>query len=272
MPAQPVPSGHRLTLVRLRDLRERIMPPRVIEALTVSRHRENMHLPSITQDRLRELENNPRHEPYYDEALALSRILMLPGIVPLITPGSLYEMVDVFGPLLEGDMEHFRNGVRLPLRIACRITVALGLDDPIELESLAIHRQIWSVIEGNERLAAPGECPWCREVVRSPDGKPLAHLPTCIADVVWASRSKAPYLTANVPRPMTPRSRGDSRLARGLKAVRLSKGVLAKRLAADLGMTPNYVSRLECLRDPLTNENADRIAELLGCSREDLFK
>lgn len=232
-----------------------------VEAITAAAGRI---IPTQRQD---ELENGPkRAEPWYDEAVDLSRILLLPGIMPMITPAHISSCTILFGQPLATDIDFLRAGIRLPLSMACRITVELGLDDPIELEQHPRFQQIWSTIERNERSAGVDECPWCL-------GYAGLHLPTCLPENLWASREVAPYLTANMPRPQpaSKRTRGTARKAGGLKALRVAKGITQIKLANDIDMNANYYSRIERGDLALTTKNAEKIAQLLGCPVDALY-
>src|SRR5262245_27771200 len=81
----------------------------------------------ITIERLKQLENGPvRAEPWFDEACDLARILLLPGITPMmwdpivavgrsnsIMSGDLTQFV--LGPSEPNEVELLRRGVRMPL-------------------------------------------------------------------------------------------------------------------------------------------------------------
>lgn len=255
-----------ITLPLLRQARQDAgLTPRNIVTITEAKRTRNPQVDVITMDRLKQLENLPRHEPTYAEARDLARLLLLPGIIPLVTPAGIFSIVPVIGPLRIDDIYNWRLSDTVPLSVACRIAVALGLDDPMELEHMPIHSQLWETLERNERGASVDECPWCL-------GAAGHHLPTCLPSVVWAPRDpNAIFSTATFPVPGRPSTRGDSRRAHGLKVCRIRKGVTAKQLAHDVGKHPNYISRLENLDRPLTQQLAERIAPLLGVTVEALY-
>lgn len=258
-------SDYILSLQHLRELRMSAgLTPKNIVAISESKRSRNPTADIITIERLRTLENLPRHEPTYAEARDLSRILLLPGIVPLITPTNLYAMDAVLGPLQETDFDLWRMSDLVPLSVACRVTVALGLDDPIELEHLSIHEQAWAILEQNERGASPGACPWCLGVRGH-------HTSKCLPAALWAPRGHKTIMTSDIPAPARPRTRGNSRFAHGLKLCRTARGIKQQQLAADVGVHPNYLSRMEQLDRPLTRELAERIAARLGCTVEALY-
>jgi len=234
---------------------------RNIESITTAAGRP------ITIDRQRELETGPiRAEPWFDEAADLSRILLLPGILPLLDEqGSASGNLTLYdlGTPFPDEVDLFKRGVRLPLSMACRLAVKFGLDDPIHLERHPLHVQIWSTLEQGERLGGPPICPWCLG-----EG---GHLPTCLPDNLWSPLSTEPYATATAPRPLRPGTKGTGRLAFGLKRHRKATGITQDKLAGDVGMHPNYLARIEQLRNNLTEAHAITIARILGCTVEDLF-
>lgn len=242
--------------------------------ITTAAHRK--HGP-ITIERLRELENGPiRAEPWLDEAVDLARILLLPGVVSMMWHGKAG--IDTHSRITSGDLTHFDlghempdevdlllAGVRLPLSMACRLAVRFGLDDPIHLEQLPVHQQIWATLERNERGAGLGECPWCRSAQGAP------HLPTCLPANIWSARSTAPYATATAPQPAKPGGRGLARMAKGLKDARKASRLTQAQVASSVGVHPNYLARIEQLKHPLSDAHAINIARILGCSVKDLF-
>lgn len=259
-------SEYLTTLVCLRDHRRLAdLTSRNIEAITSAANVRDPRNPVITVERLRQLENLPRHEPTYAEARTLARLLLLPGIAPLLSIGGIHAMTSVFGEPDPFDFGHFTTSDNVPLSIACRLAVSLGLDDPIELDILPIHTQLWATISQNERAAGPGECPWCR-------GSGGQHLPTCLPEAIWSPRNSSPYGTAAFPRPARPRTRGDSHMAFGLKVLRAAKCVTQSQLASDVKINANYLSRIERLESKLTQGNAEKIAARLGVPVERIFE
>jgi transcriptional regulator with XRE-family HTH domain len=113
-------------------------------------------LTDIDPQRLKSLELRTA-EPWFDEAVVLSRILRTP-ISTLITSGSLTS--SDYGPAHERDTALWRTGARSPLSLACRVAEAFGLDDPAELTQGALARQVWEIIGANDRHPEyAGVCP-----------------------------------------------------------------------------------------------------------------
>lgn len=259
-------SDYLTTLVLLRDHRRQAdLTSRNIETITGAANIANPRSPVITVDRLKQLENLPRHEPTYAEARLLTRILGLSTITSLMTVGTLHTMTNAFGTDDPSDLDWFRMSADVPLSIACRLTVHLGLDDPLELDSLPIHAQLWDILASGERGSTPGICPWCLNPSDT-------HRPTCLPQALWSPRSVAPYSTALFPRPARPRTRGDSHLAYGLKVVRAARGVTQQSLASEIGRNANYFSRIERLELKLTQANAEKIALKLNVPVERIFE
>lgn len=270
-------SEYLTTLNLLRDTRKAAgLNHKMIEAITSAAHVLDPKTPAITVTRLRQLENLPRHEPTYAEARTLARIMALKTIGQLISTSGIYVMAHVFGRPSVDDLATFLTSSEVPLSIACRLTIQLGLDDPLELDSLPIHAQVWDILARGERGAGPGECPWClaQTAPRFPGDPALLsdHLPTCLPAALWAPRERSLYLTAAFPHAAKPRTRGDSGRAHGLKHLRIAKGITQQNLASDVGLHPNYISRIEVLERPLTQANAIKIAAKLGVSPEKLFE
>ncbi len=231
----------------------------------------------ISEARQQALETGPRlSEPLFWEARDLSRILLLPGIMPLVSHVALCECAALFGPSQVDDVAFLKSGAldNLPLGVACRIALQFGLDDPIQLEQPALHVELWSSLGANERGADPGQCPWC--LARTYDDTGLLgepHLPTCLPHNLWGARSRAPYLISSIPEPATPRPRGVARTAsESLKRLRQERHMTQAQLASASELHSNYYSRLERGDVPLTETNAGKIAHALGCRTEELFR
>jgi DNA-binding XRE family transcriptional regulator len=272
---------YRITLPLLKTYRSRILTHRTIEDITTARAARDPHAPALTAERLKQLENQPQHEPWYDEARDLARLLLLDRITPLITPGHIGDLSHILGPLQDTDMQALREGWRLPLSVACRITLALGLDDPIQLEQDQHLVEAWVMMASNERGAGPGECPWCLAHTSPVTNDLPAHLfepvalephkSTCFVNGMLAARSTAPYLAAGAPVPAGPRTRGDARKAGGIKNLRKAKSVTQRKLAEDIGVHWNYYSRIERGEMPMTVQLAEKAARKLGCTVADIF-
>lgn len=212
------------------------------------------------------------HEPYLDEAVRLHRCLGTAGVYELMTSGDLTLSAMNLGVPLPDDVDMLRAGVRLPLSLACRITLQLGLDDPSELVVLPRHRQIWDVLSLNERSRPDpvGTCPWCDTVVAAE-----GHLPTCLPHNLWGprERSVAPPNLSVLPRAAAPgKSRRASGFAKGLRREREAFGVKQQDLATVIGIRPDYLSKIENGHLTLTVERAVEIARHLQCDVAALYR
>lgn len=216
-----------------------------------------------------------KSEPYFHEAVLIARALCVDGLLPLITLGKLTDC-DMdgrpscdLGVPLPSDMAMLRGGIPMPLSLACRITVQLGLSDPVELAQPRPEtmQQIWSIVASGERLWGIGGqagCPWCREPVSAG----AAHLPTCLPHNLYGARGRhlvAPGIITAPPLPMRPgKGRRASDFARNLRTLRERSGESAKDLSYRVGMLATYYSRIERLRLPLTLDKAKPLAGALG--------
>lgn len=222
----------------------------------------------IDVQRLRDFETGrDRTEPWYDEALKLAQALDT-TILDLITSGSL--TASAFGPAMPGDVDLFRAGVRLPLSLACRVALKLGLEQPEMLQQHRIYQQIWSVIASNERGAEPGQCPWCLATIAAGD----PHRPTCLPHNLMGLRRPDLVATpiATLPKPEKAGMRGTSGIAYSLAALRKQNGLTQRQLADAVGINPSYLARIERCEVPLTKVNATRMALLWGCDVLDLYR
>lgn len=242
-----------LTLANLRQTRK---------TLTLYRR----HLSAITgidEARIRIIDRG-ESEPWYDEALILSRAMCTDGILPLITSGSLTLSTLDLDPLSKNDLRAWRAGVRATLSQACRLALHYGLTDPADLQPSAMARQIWEVLETSERLPSTDEygvvyiCPWCAVDRYPTDAGQAPHLPTCLPNNLWAAPTGEDV--ANRPRPATPRTRGKSMPGRGLRALREQKGATQREVATTIGLNPNYYTRIERCEVPLQPATAERLA------------
>lgn len=219
--------------------------------------------------RIRSLENaSIIEEPYLDEAYIVARCMGLGGIIPLLTLSGNLTEVDTGFPLA-ADVDVWRSGQRLPLSVACRLTLRFGLDDPSELITLARHKQIWDIVERNERGAEPGCCAWCLADIHAGE----AHKPTCLPDNLWGRRDMVDLKAlGHVPRA---EGRGKrmtaSAIAKGLKAARAASCKTQDQLAHDVGMHSNHLARIERRELPLLLRNAEKIAQTLKIPVESLY-
>lgn len=221
----------------------------------------------ISEQRLRDLDLNT-HEPWFDEACLIARALCTEGITPLITSGSLTSCD--LGPATQSDTTLWRSGRRSPLSLACRAAIAFGLDDPADLTQGSLPRQIWEVIEANERHPdGLGWCPWCG-VDRFPTDEGQAdHLPTCLPNNIWSTAALPQDAEEARPAamPQTVKTRTKGIPARNLRPHRLGQDASQKSIALVLGIHPNYYARIERGDVPLTIEHADVLARYYGVDR-----
>lgn len=214
---------------------------------------------AITEARLRELELRET-EPWYDEALLLSRALCVDGIVPLITSGTLTD-IDA-GPPYPADLDVWRSTARLPLSVAVRVSRRFGLADPAQLHTDALTLQIWAVVGSSERhpaMQSRGFCPWCAvDTLGSP------HLPSCLPNNLWGPKSAAS--AADMPAGLVRVQRGGRRAcgipAYGLKALRLARELRQSDVAAMAGINVNHYARIERADLNLTPQVAERLGAL----------
>ena len=254
-----------LSLANLRRLRiSRDVPRPVIAALT-----------AINPERLRTIELRAV-EPWFDEALAISRVLGTDGIIPLIIPGH-----GDTGPITSGNLttsgvdtglatEHdipiWRSGKRAPLSLAIRVAARLGLHDPADLAVTPLQRQIWDILQATERHPeAPGWCAWCgADIV---DSRP--HGEACLPHVLYA-----PHELPDTIRPLRPLHKGARELgirAYGLRALRERHNMRQTDMAGQLQLNPNYYARLERADLPLTPKLARRISELFQVEMASIY-
>ena len=245
-----------LTLSNLKDLR-------------VAKHTRRVYLENlcgISQDRIRSLELG-LSEPWYHEARTLARTLNCTILGLITVSGSLTQAVDR-GDDLPHDLAVWRSGVRVPLSLAARVAVMLGLTEFEDLEVGALDRQIWDVVESNERHpTALGFCPWCAADVLEGD-----HLPTCLPNNLYGMNA-ADVLGASGPAAVTPKRRGrvPGIKAHGLKALREARRMTQKEVGALIGIGSNYYARLERGDVPLNTGHADVLAAYYGVAREVVY-
>jgi len=211
----------------------------------------------IPLDRVAALESKSKDkacEPWLDEAVLIAQALGMATIVPLISTLSLREIDTGFD--VQDDLDVWRTGCRLPLRFGLRLALRFGFADPIHLvPPQPVYREIWR-IAGEERNNA---CPWCKAPIVGEQG----HLPTCLPALLYGARD-APISTIGVmPKPRRPHTRREgSRLAPGLAPLRARLGLTQEEFANEIGKHPQYYARLEQLRDPLTQDLAEKIGAL----------
>jgi transcriptional regulator with XRE-family HTH domain len=230
--------------------------------------REHISLATgIHGDRIRLLELNIA-EPWFDEAILLSRVLGVDGILPLVVLGTLADCD--CGEPTENDLAAWRGGLRSPLSLACRVAARYGLTDPAALSVSALERQIWDVLQATERHPeAPGWCAWCRADIVAGE----AHGALCLPANLWTPHDLAEgeALPEIVPTVRVKRSRGKGLPAKGLKALRVARELRQTDVADHLTMHANYYARVERGEVPLSPENADKLIDYYGVEREVLY-
>lgn len=214
-------------------------------------------------------------EPWLDEACTISRALCTNGVLPLMQSGNLTLSELPVGVDLGEDLTALHAGLRLPLSTACRLTLRLGLSDPSQLLIDPLHRQIWDVIEKNERHPeAAGWCPWCGVdmFTGGEGGEAPEHLPTCLPSNLWLRERVPASAIQHPPRPRAAGERyGGSAKAHGLKPLRERLGFTQKEMADAVGLGVNHVARMERLELGLTMDNARRVAARFGVAIDDLY-
>lgn len=219
----------------------------------------------IAPERIRELENRTMLvEPWLDEALMISRALCTKGIAPLIGSGNLTELD--LGPDYPSDRDLWLSGTRLPLTDACRVARLFGLSDPADLDVSPLVRQLWAVIERNERGAAPGSCPVCLGVGGS-------HRDTCLGHNLLGHRNIDPAELGHIPRPRSKQgARTSSIKARGMKHLRTARlGKTQSQMAHIINVSPNYYSRIERCEIPFPLSRAEALARELRIDVNDIY-
>ncbi len=232
----------------------------------------------IGRERLGKLYNSVgQEEPWLDEAVALHRILGTAGVRNLISMSGTLTDVPM-GFATDGDVDALRAGLRLPLSLACRLTLKFGLDDPVELIPTNREVQVWTILEDNSRLSydqgVAKACPWCLGKPDAALGGSVRHLDTCLPDALWGSRTTVPRAALGfTPRPQgsKPHMRGFSRKAPGLKPLRLKLGMTQAMFAHPVGIEQMYYARIERGEVPLSLRNAERIAAQYRVDLPSLF-
>lgn len=202
-------------------------------------------------------------EPYLDEAGRIAHVLNTTIRDLIAEPGQPIDWgFDVFD-----DVEVWRAKTRLPLRVAGRLCERFGIVDPIHLYELEHARvgipllaEVWGQLMDGDRVRLPDSCAWCGAAT----GEGAPHLKTCAPAFLFEGRDGDPAALGAEPKARDPRRRaaGGKMVARGIKALCQSKGITYARLANDLGVHPNYVSRLATGAKPTTYERAEQIAAL----------
>lgn len=227
-------------------------------------------LSGLSLARIKALENiSIMQEPWLDEACCLSRVLNTRGILPLASLSGNLTDLDTGFSIPGDDVTAWRAGLRLSLSAACRLTAQFGLSDPADLVTVDLHRQIWDIVERNERGAEPGCCPWCLADIHAGH----AHAATCLPDNLWGRRDLVdPATVSHIPRPQGGTARrAPSAIAHGLKAARERAMKTQKQLADAVDMHSNHFARIERGEVRLMRTTADKIAQLLRVTVESLY-
>lgn len=218
-------------------------------------------------------------EPWLDEAWAVGRTLNTDGITPLITSGDLTSLAShpaVEAVVPDMAMRGWRARVRLPLTVAVRLTIDMGLDDPADLMTLsrgslgAKLRQVWSLIEANERGARSGDCPLC--LADRENGE--SHAPTCLMDTLMGSATAqdmadAPAYSTKVP---YAGKRASRTAGLYLGTVRRALGWTQEQMASATGMSTANYSRVEGRSlYGLTHDNARALHNAIKVHYPDLM-
>lgn len=233
-----------------------------LSTIRVARGLLRPHLASVTGidvERIRDFETGKRLcEPWLDEALLISRALCVGGIAPLISSEPL-TTIDL-GRALPDDLDMLYSGVRLPLSLACRIAVRLGLPDPDQLTMQSpLPMQVWDVLEQCERTAVAGICPWC--LAERALGQP--HSDTCLPRALWGPRSGLMRRVGRKPKPERRGDRDGAGPAWGLRELRKASGMTQAELARYAGINASYMARLERCNDVTRLRIAEKFAAAL---------
>lgn len=226
-------------------------------------------LAGIPLDRLREIEMR-EVEPWFDEACALARCLNLVAIAPLWSSGNLTlsRLTELAGAPTGFDNEAWLAGGRIPLSLALRTSLAVGLPDPIHLSSTPLTRQMWDVLCASERNPeGAGWCPWCAADIIGGE----AHLPTCLPSVLWYA---PPAGVKSLPKLTPARSRGGAAgvHAWGLRRIRANLAKSQVEMAELMEVHPNYYSQLETCKKVLTYRRAKDLCDRLGLSVNEAYR
>ena len=250
-----------LTLSNLRNIR-------------VQRGLQRHHIAAATGlslDRIKSLEVVAhQREPWLSEAYSLHIALGTVGIMQLIDGQDVLTInhgLDI-GVSLPTDIAMHRSGARLPLSLACRIALELGLPDPAYVyRTDALFSQVWEIIEQNERGAPAGVCPYCMADRRSG----AAHARHCLPNSMWAPpRGVLPV--GPLPRVSVRGKLQGSGQGHGLRRERERAGMTQKQLAEAVRMNSNHYARVERGVDSLTTRKAEMLALILRCDVNDLYR
>ncbi len=209
-------------------------------------------------------------EPWFDEALAIARTLNV-SVHDLLTVEDM-KTFDDDRRFYAVDLKFWGEGVRLPLSIALRLQSRFGLPMVEDLDQSLLVRQLWSMLESNERHPeAPGWCPWCRADIFGG----AAHAATCLPHNLLGARAllqgRVQPGTADAPLPGRKGVRVGSAKVPGLKALRERLGLTQAEIARMIEFNPNHYARVERCELPLVIPKADTLCRLFNVSRDSLF-
>ena len=232
----------------------------------------------ITPDRLERIITRNElsgSEPMLHEAGRIAQVLGTTIRDLIAQPG---ERID-WGFDTFDDVEVWRTRTELPLRVAGRLCDRFDIADPLHLYELErarsgipLLREVWSQYMSNVRLPDTKPttiCSWCGMTI----SEQTSHRPTCAPAFLFEGRDGDPQALGVQPKVRDPRKRvaGGKMIARGIRQLRGAQGVTQAKLAADLGIHPNYLSQLEVGSKPTTYEMAERIASMFRVTVEQVY-
>lgn len=238
----------------------RLKPARIAVGLTRS---VLSHLADIPPDRLRVIELR-REEPWLDEAVRLARVLGTFSVGALLPEGN-----PVSGNLTPSRLlSLWRSRERVPLFAGIDLAYIFGLSDPYLLDQSPQARQLWEIVEWNEREGVTpirfcpvcqcehtlGHSPWC--LGNNLFGAPSIHEREGVGRDDWAS-------TLDLPEGLQ---------GHGLKGLRKRAGLTQSRMARRCDMATNHYARMERCELVLTPDRASFIADEFGVSRRSLYE
>ena len=232
----------------------------------------------ITPDRLERIITRNElagSEPMLHEAGRIAQVLGTTIRDLIAQPG---ERID-WGFDTFDDVEVWRTRTDLPLRVAGRLCDRFGIADPLHLYEferarggIPLLREVWSQYMANVRLPDTKPttiCSWCGMTI----SEQTSHRPTCAPAFLFEGRDGDPRVLGVQPKVRDPRTRvaGGKMIARGIRQLRGAQGVTQAKLAAELGIHPNYLSQLEVGSKPTTYEMAERIASMFRVTVEQVY-
>jgi DNA-binding XRE family transcriptional regulator len=229
------------------------------------RHNTLADITGLEKKRITEISSR-KYEPMLSEAHRIATALGHTTIRPLITSGNLTLSELFCGVRLPDDVDQMRAGRAMPLSLACRVAMQLGVEDPAVLIVTPWQRSMWHMMS-RERACHTGKCPWCFEPVG------YDHLDTCVAEAIWGPRdAEQVTLYSPQPHPIRPgKGQRASGRAPGLAHQRKLAGITPAQLHNMIGLRADYLSRIEKGRLNLTLDKAEQIARVLNCDTALLY-